>query len=155
MLPSYTIYDCYLPGKTISSVNDAVTNLVELPAGTAKDNYTLVFSSEDNDGTASVKIAVELVNQLGDFIGADGLIPKGGTFYLIAELSFDGKTSGSAPTGKNVFYKDYVTTANLTIGANSLKHAYYTIPDLRSQDLELGLSVDLSWTPGLVFTKEL
>ena len=45
--------------------------------------------------------------------------------------------------------QDYVTTANLTI--SSLKGAYNVIPDLRTTALELGISVDLLWTPGLVF----
>ena len=165
---AYTIYDCFLDGKSASTVDEAVTNLVEIPANTSSSdnkvsNYTLVFSTPDNENHATsmpVYIAIELKNDLGSaFVGADGVIPNGGTFYLVAALdanalSYDGDNNPNAsnhPVKYNVFYKDFVTTANLTIGAESLKHAYYTIPDLRSSNLELGFSVNLSWTKGLTF----
>jgi hypothetical protein len=47
--------------------------------------------------------------------------------------------------------QDYVTTANFKIGVNSLKHAYLTVPDLRSSSVTLGLSVDVKWETGLIF----
>jgi hypothetical protein len=53
-----------------------------------------------------------------------------------------------------VFKQDYITTAKLTIGANSLKKAYNVIPDLRSPKLELGLSVDLKWQQGITFEQD-
>jgi hypothetical protein len=53
-----------------------------------------------------------------------------------------------------VFKQDYITTAKLTIGANSLKKAYNVVPDLRSPKLELGLSVDLTWEKGITFEQE-
>lgn len=48
-----------------------------------------------------------------------------------------------------VFVQDYTTTANFTI--KDLKKAYVTIPDLRASQLQLGLSVDLTWKTGLTF----
>ena len=50
-----------------------------------------------------------------------------------------------------VFCQDVETTVVFTVGETSLKKAYNTIPDLRSAQMELGLSVDLSWTAGLSF----
>ena len=47
--------------------------------------------------------------------------------------------------------QDYMTTATFTLGANSLKHAYLTVPDLRAGSMTLGLSVDINWSTGLDF----
>ena len=44
-----------------------------------------------------------------------------------------------------------MTTATFKIGANSLKNAFITIPDLRSTQTSLGLSVDLNWREGINF----
>ena len=52
---------------------------------------------------------------------------------------------------RRVFIQDYMTEANFKITENSLKHAYVTVPDLRSTQISLGLSVDLQWQTGLVF----
>ena len=49
--------------------------------------------------------------------------------------------------------QDYTTVANLTI--KSLKNAYSTVPDLRSIQLNLGLSVDLTWQSGLTFNVDI
>jgi hypothetical protein len=51
-----------------------------------------------------------------------------------------------------VFIQDYLTTATFKIGANSLKNAFITVPDLRSTQTSLGLSVDLNWREGLNFS---
>ena len=64
------------------------------------------------------------------------------------------KTSPSRPEAnkndkviKRVFLQDYITTATFTV--KSLKNAYNVVPDLRLPALELGLGVNLNWTPGL------
>jgi hypothetical protein len=44
-----------------------------------------------------------------------------------------------------------MTTATFKIGANSLKNAFTTVPDLRTSQTSLGLSVDLNWRSGLSF----
>ena len=44
-----------------------------------------------------------------------------------------------------------MTTANFVISQKSLQHAYNTVPDLRSTQISLGLSVDLKWETGLLF----
>lgn len=139
----YTIYDNKMP----------VDNGVLLKQTTSPTNYTLVFSTEDG-AEEIVHIALELVNNAETFYGYDGqIIPKGSKFYLVGEL--DATTATLPQEGyreeNNIFYKDYVTTVNLTINNQALKKAYNTIPDLRSEKLELGFSVDLEWQAGLSF----
>ena len=43
--------------------------------------------------------------------------------------------------------QDYLTIVNFIIGKDSLKYAYVTMPDLRSSQLSLGVSIDMKWTP--------
>jgi len=138
----YTIYDNVITGGSISATT----------SNTAA-NSTLVLESEvgaDKD----VNIAIELVNESGsDFIGKDGaVIPAGGKFYLAAVLKAnvgEGTEKTTDVTPNQVFKQDYTTTATLTI--TSLRNAQNTIPDLRTPQLELGVSVDLNWTSGNVY----
>lgn len=103
-------------------------------------NRTLVLETAGN-ASEKVNFALEFTNNSGQaFYGKDGLVPVGGKFYLVGQLSADASHA-------KVFEKDHFTTATVTI--NSLKNAYNCIPDLRSPKLELGLSVDLNWQAGL------
>lgn len=104
-------------------------------------NRTLVLETAGKGGE-KVNFALEFTNNSSQaFYGKDGLVPVGGKFYLVGQLNADGSHA-------KVFEKDHYTKATVTI--NSLKNAYNCIPDLRSPKLELGLSVDLEWHPGLV-----
>ena len=113
-----------------------------------------------------VSIALELQNNAGDFYGNHNLIKHGDYFYLIGLINPNSAAGMTWPTNyvlppyksdgtslqiKRVFMQDCVTKVTFTIGENSLKSAYLTVPDLKSTSLTLGLSVDLEWTPGLVF----
>ena len=127
-------------------------------------NYTLVFdswkSASGTDTQDDILMAIELENNSNsDFYGVDGVILKNQKFYLVAKLVV---TSGTGTitwpndayhypqkNTNRVFMQDYTTTAKLNI--KSLKNAYSTIPDLRSIELRLGLSVDLTWQSGLTF----
>lgn len=60
-------------------------------------------------------------------------------------------TDGSGIKERRVFIQDYKTVASFVIGQNSLKSALVSVPDLRSSQLSLGLSVDLQWRQGLTF----
>ena len=135
---------------------------------TVSPNYTLVFDNYQTDAT-NVLVALEFKNTSDkDIYGLGGMIPRGGTFYLAGILDLanntetitwpehyaippytaEGKTD---TTKKRVFIQDHMTSATFKIGANSLKSAYTTIPDLRASQISLGLSVDLEWRPGLNF----
>lgn len=132
--PEYTIYDNVMT----STINVTTTNAVA--------NSTLVMESEQGS-TKDIQIAIELENASGhDFVGYDGEIIKAGAkFYLPATL----KAESASVTTNKVFQQDYTTTATLTI--KSLKNARNTIPDLRTPQLDLGMSVNLEWTAGNVY----
>ena len=140
----YTIYDnqmattSYLLTSTLTDDNLPVVN------------RTLVLeTAEAND--AVVKFAVEFQNNSGEaFVGKDGVIPNGCKFYLLGELDMSKLTN---PTVPSIFKQDYVTTVIATV--QNLKNAYNIIPDLRAPKLELGLSVNLEWQAGNVFTTEM
>lgn len=134
---------------------------------TASSNYTLVFDNYTSTATG-VLVALEFKNGNDkDIYGVGGMIPKGATFYLVGKLDLANNTEsitwptyyaippytneGKTTEAKRVFIQDYVTTANFKIGANSLKSAYTTVPDLRASQISLGLSVDLNWRTGLSF----
>lgn len=130
----YTVYDNVMTSttKTPSANMLATTSLSEY-------NSTLLLEN----GTSDVQIAVEMVNTGLDFYGqGNQLIPHGGKFYVVAQLT----AAAATETGGHVFKQDYKTIANLTL--KSLKNAYNTIPDLRTPQLELGFSVDLTWQSG-------
>ena len=143
-------------------------------------NYTMVFDNYHNGvqgDQTDVLVALEFQNNSGkDFYGKGNLIRQGGKFYLIGKLELgtkrigtDNGISGSAtawPTTyaippytaagasqeiTRVFIQDYLTTATFKIGATSLQNAFVTVPDLRSTQTSLGLSVDLNWREGLNF----
>ena len=143
-------------------------------------NYTMVFDNYHSGAQADqtdVLVALEFQNNSGkDFYGKGNLVRQGGKFYLIGKLTLGDNRIGTAngssgdatawPTYypippytaagasqeiTRVFIQDYLTTATFKIGANSLKNAFVTVPDLRSTQTSLGLSVDLNWREGLDF----
>jgi hypothetical protein len=59
--------------------------------------------------------------------------------------------NGETINAPRVFMQDYMTQATLILNQDCLKHAYVTLPDLRSSQVSLGVSIDMSWTPGLAF----
>lgn len=150
-------------------------------AGTpSESNYTLMldnFKAESisaagiwtPDATQqTVSVALEFLNNTGkDFYGMHNVIRNGGYFYLIGNLDPTVSTNaitwpsthrippykadGSQDNTKRVFIQDFLTNVTFTIGENSLKYAYLTVPDLRSSSLTLGLSVDIKWETGCVF----
>lgn len=140
----YTIYDKNMDQSTMAAKVDVYSS----------PNYTLVLESKAN---TDVMVAVEMENNTGaDFYGVDNqLIPAGGKFYVVGQLTAAAATDASlAAAGKanHVFAQDFVTTAHMTL--KDLKHAYNTIPDLRTPQLELGFSVDLTWQSGHTYNIE-
>lgn len=61
------------------------------------------------------------------------------------------KDDGTGVKQRRVFIQDFMTTAHFVLDESSLKHALIAVPDLRSAQLSLGLSVDLEWSTGLSF----
>lgn len=67
------------------------SNVVPTPAATP--NYTLVYDNYNSDGGGlqsnqnSVYVALEFVNKGEDFYGRDNMVPSGGVFYLVAQMT--------------------------------------------------------------------
>ena len=152
-----------------------------IPAsGQGADNYTLVWDNwnETKRGQKQndVYVCLEFLNNSGkDFWGQHNIIRNGGIFYIIGKLDPDAgrsttdrsegvtwptdglqclpphTTAGATLKERRVFIQDFMTTVNFKIGQYSLQSAYSTVPDLRSTQISLGLSVDLKWETGLVF----
>ena len=59
-----------------------------------------------------------------------------------------GKVAGHSKQINRVFIQNFVTSATFTLGEDSLKNAYVSIPNLASTQMSLGLSVDLKWHTG-------
>ena len=146
---SYTIYDNDLYQGNSTTANSAVVKGYEEFAS-IQPVYTLALETagEQGEDAETVRFALELKNTSGTaFAGVDGIVPAGGTFYLIGQLSTD-PDDASAERATKVFWQDHKTTARVSI--SSLASAYNCIPDLREPQLELALSVDLKWEKGLV-----
>lgn len=164
----YVVYDTEIPNATIPTTGTSEPIYTLL-----LDNYN---ASKDADNQDVVNIAIEFLNNTGkDFWGADNLIRQNGHFYLAAQLDLkkltaeqksailalypenaDTKGYRYPPMNNDqtnnrvirVFMQDFLTEVNLTIGENTLKYAYATVPDLRSVEMTFGLSVDLKWRKG-------
>ena len=144
------------------------------------DNYDHTKAA---NAQSDVYVGVELVNNTDmDLWGEMNLIRKGGTFYLLGKLDlatavatarennaaaftdldrkyycyppYDPET-GKTINAPRVFMQDYMTKANLILGEDALKHAYVTVPDLRSSQVSLGVSIDMEWESGLAFDVQL
>jgi hypothetical protein len=114
------------------------------------------------------------LNNGDDFYGKKNWVRTGEHFYLVGELDpgdpqaepstekaitwpTDGtiippyNADGTSTQQPRIFVQDYKTTVTFKIGPNSLQYAYLTVPDLRSSNMTLGLSVDIQWRQGLTY----
>jgi len=66
-----------------------------------------------------------------------------------------GKVAGTSKQIPRVFIQDFMTKVTFRIGQESLKNAYYSVPDLRASQMSMGLSVDLSWENGFEYEIEI
>lgn len=144
----YTIYDNVTKSNgTLSATTTA-----------SATNYTLAL--ETGVGVDQViNVAVELVNNGAAFEGADGIVPAGCKFYLVAQLTPNPALTNVTGSLNQVFKQDHKTIVTFTIKTGlanpgntvGLGAAHNLIPDFRSPKMELGLSVDLTWQSGLQF----
>ena len=155
----YVVYD-----KTMNSSTGHNPIVAITPTVASGKNYTLVLETVKD---APVNIALEFKNNGGDFYGKDGqLIPAGGTFYMTGKLEPVSTMDNYTAVDGKVFKQDYYTTAIITINPGDptvpageekvddpegFQLATNTIPDLRTPQLELCFSVNLTWNPGLTF----
>lgn len=128
---------------------DSNVNLSATTSTPSDANYTIVLPNLI-DGTEQneVSFAVELENNADRaFKGHDGIIEKNAKFYLVGKLT--PKTNDTDSDAKAVFQSDYQTT--VTANISTLKNAYNCIPDIRTTEMQLGLSVDLQWEKGFSY----
>ena len=174
-----TIYDCTVPA-----------GIVVKPNTTTTFNHTLALETKKDQ---KVKIALEFVNNGPAFVGKDGVIHSGATFYMVATLD-PTKATGYVDGEKDkIFIQDHVTKVTVNIH-NGVKYTPGTDPgdpdpddpdnpphddtdpddpgpgtpyedgpgngengdpDLSSDTVELGTSVDLEWQEGLSLEPEI
>lgn len=148
-----TIYDNILISQNNSAGLGFQTSHTTASGGHNVLNHTLVLETAGKVGDVNdkVNVALEFINNDQDFVGADGIVPKGCKFYLVGTLDAGAATgvSNYSNTGGKVFKQDYITSAKFTVA--NLSKAINTIPDLRNPQVELGLSVDLEWKQGIDF----
>lgn len=178
--PTYSsfIYDNDLPSQAIPAYSSDPAAGKSAPNYTLVwDNWNPSVESTAKQNV--VYIALEFVNNSGkDFWGQHNLIRNGQSFYITGKLDPDMEgtatplstsdrsagitwptdyalppynADGSSVNKRRIFIQDYKTIADFVIGANSLKSALIDVPDLRSSQISLGLSVDLEWRGGLNF----
>ena len=156
----YTIYDSQVFGVTgtsdtylypgAASPNKTHTLVLQTPIVDPNKQGTDAGKTDDN---ANVKIAIEFMNNSGKlFVGKDNEIIYPNTkFYLIGTLVPDKNTTQTLKDNttiiKQAFVQDYVTTANFKV--KTLQNAYNLLPDMRTPNLEIGMSVDLTWETGI------
>ena len=134
----YTVYD-----NKIAS-NAALTTTASDP------NYTLVLDNNKAEQATVVYVVLEFVNNTGvDFYGKEGMVPKGGKFYLVGKLDMNTVSDTNKNGCNHIFVQDRTTVANFSI--KDLKDAYNNIPDLRSTSVSVGLAVNLTWEKGILF----
>lgn len=143
---------------------------------TVFDNYNPAGRQVDQ---REVMVALEFRNDLGrDFWGENSVVRNGGTFYLVGKLALSAAkktaegdyygiswpseddpqvppynaTDGQTLQIVRVFMQGRVTYVTFSIDENSLKYAKVTVPNLRSSNLTMGLTVNYNWkTPGIPF----
>ena len=146
--------------KFSKTIWDSEVNLMAKYNTASDANYTIVLpnnvaGTEQKD----VLFALELENNTGEaFSGYDGIVQNGAKFYLVGTLSTKntntaGITAPSGVTNPSVFMSDYQT--ELVANISSLKNAYNCIPDIRTTNMQLGLSVDLQWKQGIKYDIEI
>ena len=158
-----TVFDRSMPKNSNGKISVIAKNYPD-DTSTSTPFYTLLLDNMVSGANATqkdVNFAIELVNTSNtDFYGVDGVVAAGQKFYLVGKMSLSSDTQTiNFPADsdyrfpgkgtKRIFVQDYTTNLNVTF--KSLKNAYVTIPDLRASNLQLGLSVDLTWKSGLTF----
>ena len=108
------IYDRAVPTGIIAKSN-SITSA----------NQTLALETKTDQ---IVNAALELVNNGADFMGADGIIPAGGTFYLAIKLDPKAAKNYEENVLDKIVIKDHVTQLIVTI-KNGKPHVAYVKDD--------------------------
>lgn len=112
---------------------DVMPNIVAKANYTTATNQTLALETKSNQ---VINVALELRNGGGEFQGADGIIPSGGTFYLAAQLDPVKASNYAAGKLDKIFMQDHVTRLTITIenGSTTPDRNGDGIPDVYVKD---------------------
>ena len=117
--PEFVIYDPNIKDDGVS-----------LSAEVSAPVYSLAFQTK---GDKAVKLVLEFENKSGQsFESKSGIIYPDTKFYMVASIV---PQIGTEDYYQRVFTRQYITTANLTIG--SLANAYNALPNLNSDKIRL------------------
>jgi len=130
---------------TIYDRNMSSSTIIARPGSTtATGNQTLALETKANQ---VVYAALELINGGEDFMGYDGIIPAGGTFYLAVELDPTTAANYAAGTLDKIVMKDHVTKLTVTIknGSTTVDRNGDGKPDVYIKDADgkpIGVDAD-------------
>ena len=156
-LPNYTLLWDNWNQTNIGNKQNVVYIALEFVNNSGKDFWGMnnlirngatfyITGKLDPDETTAAKLAA-LGKTAEQFAADKSLGITWPTTYALPPYAGDGSTIKE----RRVFIQDYMTEANFVIGSKSLQSALIAVPDLRSTQISLGLSVDLEWQSGLVF----
>ena len=113
--------------------NMSNNSIIAIPDNTTAANQTLALETKSNQ---EVHAALELVNGGEDFMGFDGIIPKGATFYLAVKLDPTKATNYSSGVLDKIVMQDHVTKLTVTIknGSNIVDRDGDGTPDVYIKD---------------------
>ena len=155
--PQYVGWDFKAPAATsfyYTVYDNKIASDAALTTTQSAPNYTLVLDNDKAEQATTVYVVLELVNNTDvDFYGKEGMVPKGGKFYLVGALDMKTVLEANKNGCNHIFVQDRTTVANFTI--KDLKNAYNNIPDLRSTSVSVGLAVNLTWEKGIEFNVEI
>ncbi len=126
-----------------------VSGIIANPNTTTAVNHTLALETKSDQ---AVTIALELKNGGDAFMGADGVIPAGGTFYLAARMRPSDASNYVAGTLDKIFMQDHVSKVKVTIyNGNTIPDRDGNgIPDTYIKDengVPIGVDADGDGTP--------
>ncbi len=98
--------------RTIYDMDITNNLLVKPDMTTSSCNQTLAL---ETDGGQVIYAALELINNGEEFMGADGIIPAGGTFYLAVKLDPAEALNKTDVNIDQIIKQDYVTKLVVTI----------------------------------------
>ena len=138
---SRIVRDTEITSDEITKADDA--------SGVAVNNYTTLFQTKAGEEASVVlRLTSDTPIYAKDADGAYKEVAAETPFYVKAVLAPANAASG---TQTYLFQKYYETKANLVI--NSLANATTDLPDITPTDVNLDVTVDVSWEEGFTFNE--
>lgn len=118
----------------------------------AVNNYTTLFQTMPGEEASVVlKLTSSVDIYAKNTTGAYEAVTAGEPFYVKAVLAPNNAEGGTGDTQTCLFQKYYETKANLVI--KSLANATTDLPDITPTDVNLDVTVDVSWVAGFTFNE--